>query len=78
MVLKKKLQSDLTQNLKLADQTGVLSILRNLHFDAKQKMQYMERKRMENIKKSQEVEQFPGYEERLDGFQDEVRATKFN
>lgn len=38
----------------------------------------MERKRMENIKKSQEVEQFPGYEERLDGFQDEVRATKFN
>ena len=63
--------------MKLADKTGVLNVLRNIYFDTKQKMQYIEMRRFDNTLKHTEVEQFPGYEEKMQEFQQEIRNQRF-
>lgn len=46
--MKKKLEDDLMNNLKLADKMGVFNVLRDMYFDAHQKMQWLEKRRHEN------------------------------
>jgi len=65
--LKAKFENDLFNNMNLADKMGVFHVLRDLHFDAKQKMQWLERRRHENRlgKQDEPKPQFPGYEDRF-------------
>ena len=42
-MLKEKLERDLTQNMKTAEKMGVFSILRDMHYDAQEKMSWRER-----------------------------------
>ena len=54
-------------NLKLAEKMGVFNILRDMHYDAKQRMVAAENQRLQmQAKSTVEQPQFPGYEERLD------------
>ena len=46
--MKKKLEDDLMNNLNLADKMGVFNVLRDMYFDAHQKMQWLEKRRHEN------------------------------
>ena len=69
-------------NLKLADKMGVFNVLRDMYFDAHQKMQWLEKRRHENkqlnFADDDEPAEFPGYEERLDQIEDEIRKVARN
>lgn len=44
--LKEKLGRDLLQNMKMAEKMGVFSVLRDMHFDAEEKLSWRERKKL--------------------------------
>lgn len=46
-MLKDKLSRDLMQNMKMAEKMGVLAVLKDMHYDAEEKMSWKERRRAE-------------------------------
>ena len=44
-MLKDRLERDLLQNMKMAEKMGVFSVLRDMHYDAKEKMSWRDRHR---------------------------------
>ena len=69
--LKDRLERDLFQNMKLAEKMGVMRVLLDIHYDSNSKMQWRERRRMQELPieldPSELIDtEFPGYQEQME------------
>ena len=70
--LKKRFQEDLFNNMKLAEKTGVFNVIKDMQDDAKERMNWINRRKAEQIQDARVKEElkvdaeFPGYEDRIE------------
>ena len=75
--LRTKFSRDLMNNMMMAEKMGVFNVLNDMHYDAVDTMDWMERRRPEEgdpnaVGDDRPAAQFPGYQERIAAAYDEI------